>query len=724
MKLRKLFMAAAGLIITLASCHKEQPGEGVNNDVLSTTEMRVPEGFDYKTTKTLQFTFSTDDLWGKEKIRLDLYDFLPTAGGEKLTSFFMGGYGDVSGKLEVPVSLNEVYAVLRNPNGSSSITKVHVQGNVLSHDFSSKKNTKKVVVISPDCSTGCGTSVNNNNKWYTADNGGVYCFTGNTGGGLNIRNNSTVRICGTGSFQVTVESGGELEIVDGANVTITNFNINSGAGGVTIYPNATVNVTNWATPNGDITNHGALTFANLGINSGCDFINNGTVQVTGTGWYTVDGVLTNNASMTYTGNLTLNGNGSIVNNCTFNVDKRLTLNAIFENYSYVNLSEMLYINGNGNMKLFDGAMVEVEDIQMDGTIEGVGTTSLIKLNDNISGNTSARIKGALEFCDANGVETSFNGQFVSPAVQACNVYIPGSACNPSGNGNASMTDGDNDGVTDVNDLYPNDPLVSGASYYPSDSTYATLLFEDLWPGLGDYDFNDLVMGYRHTMVTNSTNQVVRVESRLVVKAVGGSYKNGFGWQFNVAPSAVQSITGQQLTRNLVTTNANGTEQSQSKATIVAFDNAFSTVRNKGGQYVNTITSEPLKKTDTVLIITTFTQAQDISALGDAPFNPFIFINGDRGRELHLLNNEPTDLMDNTFFGEGSDNSDPSVGQYYCSDGNHPWALNIEGNIRHMQEKIDIVRGYNYFATWAQSGGTQATDWYLNQSGYLNASKLY
>ena len=54
-------------------------------------------------------------------------------------------------------------------------------------------------------------------------------------------------------------------------------------------------------------------------------------------------------------------------------------------------------------------------------------------------------------------------------------------------------DQDGDGVSDVYDEYPSDPLLAYNNYYPSENAYGTFSFEDNWPDLGDYDFNDLVL---------------------------------------------------------------------------------------------------------------------------------------------------------------------------------------------------------------------------------------
>lgn len=714
-------------IVTFSSCRRDTDGYGSFGNVSSTEEMNVPEGFSYKTTNHINFQFSTSDLWGKEKLRLDIFDFRPSADGEMLSSLFLDGFGEVTGSLEVPNGVKELYAVLNYPDGSSTMAKVEIEGNGISYDFSDKKSmVKKVTAISPNCTSGCNTMISGNNTLYNADNGGLYCFTGSISQGITASNGSTVRICGSGDFELIVESGASVEIIDGANITITNLKLDATAEKITIYPNAVMNVANWAIPNADIINHGTINFVNLGINAGCTLTNNGNLQVTGLGSYDITGGFINNGNAQIAGNLTLKAGGKLQNHCSLVVAKQLKLDAPANNFCYLKVDGTLNIIGSGSLRLHNHAMVSIENMSLNGSVEGFGSTSLVKLKDKIQGNSSGEIKGSVELCDANGMESNFYGKLVAPAVMGCGVYVAVTPCNPEGNGSPDFRDDDFDGVSNKMDLYPVDADVSGVSYYPSDSTFATLLFEDLWPGKGDFDFNDLVLGYSHSLVTNALNKVVRVESKFVVKAIGGSLKNGFGFQFNVNPTTVASVTGQLFSRNIVALNPNGTEKNQSKATIIVFDNAFLGIQGGAGgtQYVNTITTEPQRTYDTITIVTTFTTPQLIETLGDGPFNPFIFINGDRGRELHLVNNPPTNLVKTSYFQSASDDSDPETGRYYKSDGGHPWVLNVKSDIDYMQEKLDIVQGYNFFATWAQSGGSQASDWYIEHTGYRDEAKLF
>lgn len=246
--------------------------------------------------------------------------------------------------------------------------------------------------------------------------------------------------------------------------------------------------------------------------------------------------------------------------------------------------------------------------------------------------------------------------------------------------------------------------VQNKMYYPTELTNATLAFEDLWPYAGDYDFNDLVISYNIQTILDAENKVTQLDYNYTVESIGASYTNGFGLELEgVLPSAIESVTGQNLTEGFIQNNANGTEQSQSNAVIIFFDNA----------HINVGLSQKIS----IVFKTPITTA----ALGTAPFNPFLIVNKNRQKEIHLPLKPTTNYPKTTTIETG-----PTVKD---SDGNFktptglPWAINISGNYSAPKEKVLITDAYNYFATWATSGGTKKTDWFLDKSGYRNTNNL-
>lgn len=288
------------------------------------------------------------------------------------------------------------------------------------------------------------------------------------------------------------------------------------------------------------------------------------------------------------------------------------------------------------------------------------------------------------------------------------------------------TDTDGDGVTDVFDAYPNDPTRAYNNYYPSSTTFATLAFEDLWPSTGDYDMNDLVVGYRYKYVTNASNNVVEMYADYAVQAAGASYQNGFGVQFPFAASLVKTVTGQKLGTGYITSASSGVEAGQTKAVIIPFDNHQDLINNYAGAYfINTKNELPKVTGDTAHIYMQFTSPISAATLGTAPFNPFVISNLKREVEVHLPGNAPTDKANAKLLGTGDDASNAGTGIYYVSKSNWPWAISLPSTFTYPLEGVKISDAYLHFLDWAKSGGISYTDWYSNTgSDYRATSNLY
>lgn len=284
-------------------------------------------------------------------------------------------------------------------------------------------------------------------------------------------------------------------------------------------------------------------------------------------------------------------------------------------------------------------------------------------------------------------------------------------------------DTDGDGAGDTRDEFPNDPLRAFRSYTPSKTTFSTLIFEDLWPSKGDYDFNDLVLDYQIEEIYNTQNKIVDIYHRSVIKAVGASYKSGFGFQLNASPSLIKSVTGSVLRNNIITLSANGTEAGQNKAVIIPFDNVFDNIKRVGSDYLNTVQNQPFSQADTLVVKIELNSPQTQSTIGVAPYNQFIFTN-QRGKEIHLPNYPPTSLANLSLFGTSHDKSNSVTNTYYKSFNNLPWAIQVPTSFEYTVEKQEISNGYLNFRAWAESGGTLYNDWYLPKANYRNTTNIF
>ncbi len=263
--------------------------------------------------------------------------------------------------------------------------------------------------------------------------------------------------------------------------------------------------------------------------------------------------------------------------------------------------------------------------------------------------------------------------------------------------------------------------------YPA-TGFGTLAYEDLWPAQGDYDFNDAVIDYQFLVKTNNLNNVMEVQATFILRAFGAGYSNGFGFQFNsnTLTDAQLTATGSELFENLVTLKANGFEANQNKPTIIVYDNTYKLMKHPGsGIGVNTTVGAPFVQPDTIVINIQFpNNVFSYNDLNIANFNPFIIVNQDRGREVHLANMAPTALANNSFFGTVDDDSNLGSGSTYVNENNLPWAINIVESFDYPKEKVQVTDAYLRFAQWAISAGAQFTNWFEDQPGNRNTNNIY
>jgi LruC domain-containing protein len=134
---------------------------------------------------------------------------------------------------------------------------------------------------------------------------------------------------------------------------------------------------------------------------------------------------------------------------------------------------------------------------------------------------------------------------------------------------------------------------------------------------------------------------------------------------------------------------------------------------------------PYVDPDTVIINIGLTPDKyTLADLGLTGFNPFLIVDKERGKEVHLPDYPPTSLVNTGYFGTGQDDSDPATGKYYKTSNNLPWAISIASSYDYTIESAQITSAYLKFASWAESSGSQYPDWYLGTAGYRDEANIY
>lgn len=273
-------------------------------------------------------------------------------------------------------------------------------------------------------------------------------------------------------------------------------------------------------------------------------------------------------------------------------------------------------------------------------------------------------------------------------------------------------DTDGDGVQDAQDKFPTDPERAFVSYYPSESSFGTIAFEDQWPIKGDYDMNDLVVGFRYTYEVNASNKVVNIKASFKVLAAGTGYKNGFGVELPLQASAVRSVSGQKLIANYVSMAANGVEAGQTRAVIIPFDNHYAAFPELSKPTnINTYNGIKRIESSEIAVNVTLVNPVDMSSVPVSAFNPFLIGQQERGREVHLMGYRPTEKADSRLFDTGDDATVPGNSKFYQSLEGKPFAIMFNNSFSYPTERREINKAYLMYNSWATSGGSNYADWY-------------
>lgn len=352
---------------------------------------------------------------------------------------------------------------------------------------------------------------------------------------------------------------------------------------------------------------------------------------------------------------------------------------------------------------------------------------------------SSTVSGRIEFVYSNLVEGSgtngrsnYQPSFTDPLsllTKTQSKNIVATSCN-DGKGQIVapppvITDNDGDGVQQSVDIDDNDPAVAFASYFPSESGWASYAFEDLYPWKGDYDMNDLVLAFRKIIYTNSSNMATRVGFKYSVKASGSTYSISAGFQFDlVSASNIASVTGQNITGSApFSLSSNGTESGVSLAVIPLFNKVSDATNIESLNFLNTVPGSYSLTPENTIQINLSTPVQPSNLTSDN-FNFFIIVNarGDiqRGKEVHLPGYSPTTKMDNVYL---SGKQLHPVDKFKFSDG-MMWGIMLPVVFEYPAELKAVNNAYLKFEAWAQSSGVEYPDWYVNIPGYRNIEDIY
>lgn len=247
-------------------------------------------------------------------------------------------------------------------------------------------------------------------------------------------------------------------------------------------------------------------------------------------------------------------------------------------------------------------------------------------------------------------------------------------------------------ITDAAEVLPPAKGDKTVVFSPNSAVYGTILFEDMYPAMGDYDMNDFVLGYRKQYSCNETTETLAIT--LQMRAIGGKLPFVPGVEvMGVDMDGLDvswTVSDERLSVEHVSMN-------DVSGTPVFHVNGAQNLKGKDGFFNVSQPKVPIDQLPSVTItLTRSIDSQPRLDIKDKDLNFFIY-NTQTRVEIHEKNAPVTRFASNTdeknFHMEGL-----------------VWAFRVEGYMPHTVESHKIDRVFPKIASWMRSSGNKYVDW--------------
>ena len=223
-------------------------------------------------------------------------------------------------------------------------------------------------------------------------------------------------------------------------------------------------------------------------------------------------------------------------------------------------------------------------------------------------------------------------------------------------------------------------------------------FEDQWPSQGDYDMNDVLVRHNYEKTFDSDNKIYSEAFIFKTFQNFAQNDNGLACRLNDLPADAEVKYEMRKEGETEFTEATFTYEPTDKVFLLT-DNVK---ENMGAEYKVTVTYQnPETKEHTA--------------------GAFIYKNTTDGKrwEVHIPQEKPTSLMDDSYLGQDADASKPDQSIYYVRGGNYPFAFFLAGAneqdlgklLEPANESMAIDLLYSGYKGWVESNGNDNQDWY-------------
>ncbi len=707
----------------------------------------VDPDMDWKTTASANVTVKVNADAGVT-YKIEIFDSNPLAvssTAKLLTSGEASNNLVFSTKMDYPSALNTVYVARVDEKGRYAVQPATIENGVIDVTFGNTSTTKSTRATSDDIpemavpytdaqlSTMLASATEIQNNWdisAPSSWGGQYSapvfnqslryfkITKDFNGAFSAtQTNVTIKIIITAKVtlnQLTSINSGEFIIADGGELVLNNQLTLTNGGYVTVLGGGKISGSTlyFANASNGIANYngGTINLTNLDISCAGTFYNAGTMTLGKYNASSTDMQLVNRGNIKAT-EIFGNNNTDIKNACYIEVTNNLTARKfILGSNSAIKCGSFTSDGSNGlTMIMNSNSMFECTgNISLKRNITGPTTGKALlkfdgsKIQDNIKyANSTTSNNVICEVANQNPSGGIYTWQFNNYDWFVYGLKDGATICNP-GKADFLLPAGDCTGAgytpENTGDVITVDPIVY---------TYA---FEDNFPKVGDYDFNDVVMDLS-TEYTKSNNRIKSIQLNVTLKAIGATKQLGAGLRLvGVSKNAIKSITfsgDKDVYRNTLTAtnsifeNAT-TESGDNDIVIPIFGDAHKVYGYSDRTMLNTSGVELPQLYTLKIIIELADQTQLMPLVTNDNLDMFIaYGNLAKRSEIHLY--EFRSYGATAHGNVHSENLDVA--------GNYTWGIKAP-EFKYPKEGINIVTAYPEFSKWAQNR-LENTNWYMN-----------
>ncbi|WP_346862760.1 LruC domain-containing protein [uncultured Draconibacterium sp.] len=276
-------------------------------------------------------------------------------------------------------------------------------------------------------------------------------------------------------------------------------------------------------------------------------------------------------------------------------------------------------------------------------------------------------------------------------------------------------DTDNDGVFDAFDSNPGDANVAinitpkqlggdlKSAQAQASSVASYVIFEDLWPSKGDYDFNDLVSKTTFSWTRGKSNYVEEISGVCSVEWIGAGLELGLGFElFEMKGTNLYYLD------DVIAEIEGASEDNTVRNGFIVFNRVQNVGLNEVAFTLKIKDKEFKEFVCIPYLFRTTKPEQQVRPFGTPPT---------QAQSMAMFNTYDDASPRTWSWNAGSKFKYPLQDEeaFYRTKENHPWGIEFitKNKFKPSSENKTILKSYPKFRDWAESGGKNSQDWYDN-----------